>query len=109
KFMTAPGLGPITALCFKCPSENTKATIRTASSDREVLAPMSDQDQGALQSGRFRSTNGATRVSKPSRCRRSKAHPFITVWLEVRVLPGPVCTEDWIRLDARQRLGNPAT
>jgi hypothetical protein len=29
KFMTAPGLGPITALCFK-------ATIRTASSDREV-------------------------------------------------------------------------
>jgi len=21
----------------------------------------------------------------------------------------PVCTENWIRLDARQRLGNPAT
>jgi hypothetical protein len=23
--------------------------------------------------------------------------------------PHPVCTENWIRLDARQRLGNPAT
>jgi transposase len=35
RFMTVPGVGPITALCFK-------ATIRHASSDREVSAPMSD-------------------------------------------------------------------
>jgi hypothetical protein len=28
---------------------------------------------------------------------------------EFRAHPLPVCTENWIRLDARQRLGNPAT
>jgi predicted NBD/HSP70 family sugar kinase len=27
----------------------------------------------------------------------------------IREVRSPVCTENWIRLDARQRLGNPAT
>jgi transposase len=37
RFMTVPGVGPITALCFKATIDDP-----TASSDREVLALMSD-------------------------------------------------------------------
>jgi len=105
KFMTAPGLGPITALCFK-------ATIRTASSDREVLAPMSDQEPGRTSIGSLpldQWRHARVEAIEVQEVEGVVDHPFITVWLEVRVLPGPLCTEDWIRLDARQRLGNPAT
>jgi len=85
KFMTAPGLGPITALCFK-------ATIRTASSDREVLAPMSDQEPGRTSIGSLpldQWRHARVEAIEVQEVEGVVDHPFITVWLEVRVLPGP--------------------
>jgi len=87
KFMTAPGLGPITALCFK-------ATIRTASSDREVLAPMSDQEPGRTSIGSLpldQWRHARVEAIEVQEVEGVVDHPFITVWLEVRVLPGPPC------------------
>src|SRR5215471_7257285 len=85
KFMTAPGLGPITALSFK-------ATIRTASSDREVLAPMSDQEPGRTSIGSLpldQWRHARVEAIEVQEVEGVVDHPFITVWLEVRVLPGP--------------------
>ena len=85
KFMTAPGLGPITALCFK-------TTIRTASSDREVLAPMSDQEPGRTSIGSLpldQWRHARVEAIEVQEVEGVVDHPFITVWLEVRVLPGP--------------------
>src|SRR5262249_5690110 len=77
KFMTAPGLGPITALCFK-------ATIRTASSDREVLAPMSDQEPGRTSIGSLpldQWRHARVEAIEVQEVEGVIDHPFITVWL----------------------------
>jgi hypothetical protein len=58
----------------------------------------------------MKETSRAPKQNSEQQCGKSSFQKhWATFFLRKKPPNDPVCTENWIRLDARQRLGNPAT